>query len=301
MMFGCSSTMDNHRVCTRSLCSCSRHSLQGGHEPPCQAVLTTDPQSSRPTAPFTPPSLPPKLLAAQEPALHRVSAASMADLQQGSTRAGSSSSSVSTLGRLPSTQELSHRASEVLRKRYQASLATRAADTPMLEASGEGPASCEPLTAPPQEADPSEEAFKATAREGSEAREGAAAGPARALRGTGADASLGGGLNEGAEAWSEGRAGSSGSPARPCDRAQEPGQQRKAAGADAGSTGPCSPSQAGQPEAARPQGAGVVHRTGKSIGRTQGIQERSNVDVLTAMDDMWIGSHAEPYSRSTVG
>ena len=242
------------------------------------------------------PSRSPTLLAAQGPAL---GAAFTSAAQQGSTRAGSSSS-VSTLGRLPSTQELSHRASEVLRKRFQASLAARAAGTAISEASAEEPASCAPSSVPPHEAGPIQEASEMTAREGSEAQ-GGAVGPAGVLRGTG-DASLGQeSVSESAEARSEGAAGPSGSPAQPGDRGQEPGQQPESAGSDAGSAGPCSPWQAGQPEPAPAQGAGVVHRTGKSIGRTQGIQVQRNVDVLTAMDDMWLGSHAEPYSRSTVG
>ena len=49
--------------------------------------------------------------------------------------------------------------------------------------------------------------------------------------------------------------------------------------------------------------SGVVVRAGKSIGRTQGVQGERGSDLLAAMDDLWLGQgqKADPYTRSTVG
>ena len=211
----------------------------------------------------------------QSPMLDRVSAASSQG-QQGAKKQ-SSDSGISTLGRRSSTQELSHRASQVLHRRFQATLA----GTAISEAPTEGPVSCSGA------AEPAEAGKGASASSEDVARPVGEAGAAASVSESAAASS--------ASASAEARQGHA------ADRESGQIPQQTHAEEENGGVGSDSTFRTEPSRGSSPQGSKVVHRKGMSVGRTQGIQAEDGVNLMAAMDDMWLGSHAEPYSRSTIG
>ena len=212
----------------------------------------------------------------QPPRLDRASAAS-SQAQQGAQKQSSGSSSISTLGRRSSTQELSHRASQVLHRRFQATLA----GTAISEAPAEGPESCSGAPEPAEAGKGVPESSEDVARRVGEA--GAATSVSESAAASSASASA------------EARQGHA------ADRESGQIPQQTHAEEDNGGVGSDSTFRTEPSRGSSPQGSKVVHRKGMSVGRTQGIQAEDGVNLMAAMDDMWLGSHAEPYSRTTVG